>query len=105
MVSDAHEAKRSSPLLASGVVLHVLPEGAGFDLTTRTLVPRETAIDPEDADELAEASRDLRQLARDIAAADAAPSAIRRRLARKRPSRSLRSTDPTPATEGDTSHE
>ena len=29
-----------SPILASGVVLHVLPAGSAFDLTTRTLVPR-----------------------------------------------------------------
>ena len=101
MVSNAHEAKRSSPLLASGVVFHVLPEGSAFDLTTRTLVPHQTAVDQEDADELAEASRDLRQLARDIAAADAAPSAIRRRLARKRRPTALRSNEPTAETAGE----
>ena len=28
MVTNAYEAKRSAPLLASGVVLHVLPAGA-----------------------------------------------------------------------------
>jgi cyanophycinase len=84
IVSNAHEAKRSSPLLASGVVLHVLPAGATFDLTTRTLVPAPTRVDPEDAAELAEAQRDMLQLARDIAAADASPSALRRRLARTR---------------------
>ena len=100
MVSNAHEAKRSAPILASGVVFHVLPEGSGFDLTTRTLVPPEPVIDPEEADELAEASRDLRQLARDIAAADATPDAIRRRLARKRAS--SRRTRPAPTPDGDT---
>jgi cyanophycinase len=84
IVSNAHEAKRSSPLLASGVVLHVLPAGATFDLTTRTLVPAPTRVDPEEAAELAEAQRDMLQLARDIAAADASPSALRRRLARTR---------------------
>lgn len=84
MVSNAHEAKRSSPMLASGVVFHVLPEGCAFNLDTRTLIPPAAAVDSEDAEELAEASRDLRQLARDIAAADAAPAAIRRRLARKK---------------------
>jgi cyanophycinase len=83
--TNAYEARRSSPLLASGVVLHVLPQGARFDLTTRTLVPRPTAIaDPAEAAEMAEAGQDLRQLARDIAAADASPSALRRRLARSR---------------------
>jgi cyanophycinase len=38
LVSNAHEAKRSEPLLASGVVLHVLPAGAVFDLRKRTLM-------------------------------------------------------------------
>jgi cyanophycinase len=84
IVSNAHEAKRSSPLLASGVVLHVLPDGSSFDLTARTLIPQPPTVDPEDAAELAEAQRDLQQLARDIAAADASPAALRRRLARKR---------------------
>ena len=90
MVSNAYEATRSSPLLASGVVFHTLPAGTVFNLTTRQLVPQEPSIEPEDADELAEASRDLRQLARDIAAADATPAAIRRRL-------KLRRTPQTPA--------
>jgi cyanophycinase len=84
MTSNAYEATRSSPLLASGVVFHVLPEGAVFNLTTRALVPQEPVVEPEDADELAEASRDLRQLVRDIAAADATPAAVRRRLALRR---------------------
>ena len=39
MVTNSYEAKRSAPILASGVVLHVLPQGARFDLTTRTLAP------------------------------------------------------------------
>ena len=30
--TNAYEAKRSTPLLASGVVLHMLPAGAEFDL-------------------------------------------------------------------------
>jgi cyanophycinase len=84
IVSNAHEAKRSSPLLASGVLLHVLPAGAAYDLTTRTLGPQPPTVDPEDAAELAEAQRDMRQLARDIAAADASPAALRRRLTRTR---------------------
>ncbi len=84
MVSNAHEAKRSAPLLASGVIFHVLPQGAAFNLTTRSLLPLAPDIDPDEADDLAEAGRDLRQMARDIAAADAAPAAIRRRLDRKR---------------------
>ncbi|MFC6285177.1 cyanophycinase [Nocardioides sp. GCM10027113] len=95
IVTNAYEAKRSSPLLASGVVLHVLPHGSTFDLTTRTLVPQPATVDPAEAAEIAEAGRDLRQLARDIAAADASPSALRRRLARSR-----RPQSPTPDEDG-----
>ncbi len=86
MVTNAYEAKRSSPLLASGVVLHMLPAGQQFDLTNRRLVPQAAEIAPEDAAEIAEAQHDMRQLARDIAAADRSPQALRARLARKRPS-------------------
>ncbi|MCW2796143.1 MAG: cyanophycinase [Nocardioides sp.] len=84
IVTNAYEAKRSSPMLASGVVLHVLPQGSAFDLTSRTLVAQEPMRDPLDADELLEAGHDLRQMARDIAAGDASPSTLRRRLARKK---------------------
>jgi cyanophycinase len=84
IVTNAHEAKRSSPLLASGVTLHVLPHGSVFDLTTRTLVPQAPAVHPDEAAEIAEVGNDLRQLARDIAAADASPTSLRRRLARSR---------------------
>jgi len=92
MVTNAYEAKRSSPLLASGVVLHVLPAGSVFDLTDRTLVPQPSAVDPEDAAELAAAQRDLRRMARDIAgdiaAEDVSPGTLRRRLARRSRSQS-----------------
>lgn len=87
IVSNAHDAKRSAPLLASGVVLHVLPEGSAFDLTTRTLVPAVAAVVPEDTVEVAAARHDMTQMARDIAAADASPTALRRRLARTRSTR------------------
>jgi cyanophycinase len=84
VVTDAHEAPRSRPLLTSGVVLHVLPAGARFDLTARTLITRQPVLDESEAHEIAEAGRDLRRLARDIAAGDASPSVLRRRLARSR---------------------
>ncbi len=83
MVTNAHEAKERKPILASGVVLHVLPAGSEFDLTTRTLVPPERVLDPDAADELAIANRDLRKMARDIAAGDVSPSVLRRRIARR----------------------
>ena len=84
MVTNAYAASRSSPLLASGVVLHVLPTGAAYDLTERALVIGAPEVDTEDAADLQEAQRDMRQMARDIAAADKSPAALRRRLARSR---------------------
>jgi cyanophycinase len=91
ITTNAFDAKRSAPLLASGVVLHVLPQGARFDLRTRELLPFETHVDPLEAAEIEEAGRDLRQMARDIAASDASPSVLRRRLRR------TRKADPHPA--------
>jgi cyanophycinase len=87
LVTNSYEAKRSSPLLASGIQLHVLPAGAAFDLTTRELLPLPGKVSAEDAAELAEARADLRQMARDIDAGDVGPAVLRRRLARKRASR------------------
>jgi cyanophycinase len=84
ITTNAFEAKRSAPILASGVVLHMLPDGSSFDLTSRTLVAQASEVTAEDAAEIAEAEHDLRQMARDIAAADASPSALRRRLASSR---------------------
>jgi cyanophycinase len=83
VVSNAHEARRTAPLLASGVVLHVLPSGSAFNLTTKELVPEEPHVDPSEAEELAVAGRDLKRLARDIAAGDVSPSVLRRRRARQ----------------------
>ena len=83
VVSNAHAARRTAPLLVSGVVMHVLPAGSVFDLTARRLVQEAPAVDPGDAEELAVAGRDLRQLASDIAAGDVSPSNLRRRRARQ----------------------
>jgi cyanophycinase len=84
IVTNAYEARRSTPLLASGVTLHVLPDGSRFDLTTRTLVPQPAVVDQAEAAEMAKAGQDLRWMARDIAAGDVSPSVLRRRLTRRR---------------------
>jgi cyanophycinase len=99
IVTNAYEAPRSSALLASGVVLHVLPAGSRFDLTTRTLLDTPGHLEPAEAADLAEAGQDLRDLARDIAAADASPSALRRRLARSRRKKPSQPESPQPSTE------
>jgi cyanophycinase len=82
VVSNAHEARRTAPLLASGVVLHVLPAGNVFNLTDKTLIRQAPVVDPTEAEALAVAGRDLRRLARDIAADDVAPTVLKRRRAR-----------------------
>jgi cyanophycinase len=83
MVSNAHEAREHRPILASGVVLHVLPAGSEFDMTTRALLPSRPRVERDEADELALANRDLRKMARDIAAGDIGPSVLRRRIVRR----------------------
>ncbi len=103
ITTNAFDAKRSTAMLASGVVLHVLPQGASFDLAARRLLPFETHVDPLEAAEIEEAGRDLRQMARDIAAGDASPTVLRRRLLRRtRRSASRPSAQPVePPLDGD----
>jgi cyanophycinase len=93
VVTNSYEVKRSAPILASGIVLHVLPQGARFDLTTRSLLPLGQVADPLEELEMAEAGRDLRQMARDIAASDASPTSLRRRLTRSRGARKTTRND------------
>jgi len=83
MVTNAYEAREHRPILASGVVLHVLPAGAEFDLTARELLPTAPPMDSDETGELASANRDLRKMARDIAAGDIGPSVLRRRIIRR----------------------
>jgi len=99
VVSNAHEAPRSRAILVSGVVLHVLPAGQQFDLVNRRLVVQPAVIDPDEAAELAEAGHDLRRMARDIAAADASPSALKRRIAAVSRRKAAARTDEEGATE------
>jgi cyanophycinase len=96
ITTNAFDAKRSAPLLASGVVLHVLPQGARFDLAKRALLPLAPRVDPLEAKEIEEAGHDLRRMAQDIAAADASPGTLRRRLRRRR-----RNPADTATTDGD----
>jgi cyanophycinase len=65
------------------VQLHVLPAGSVFDLTEKVLVQQDPVVDPTEAEELAVAGRDLKRLARDIAAGDVSPTVLRRRRARQ----------------------
>jgi cyanophycinase len=93
ITTNAFDAKRSAPLLASGVVLHVLPQGSRFDLAARELLPQEPRVDPLEAKEIEEAGHDLQRMASDIAAADASPGTLRRRLLRMRRNAAHTETD------------
>ena len=61
----------------------MLPAGSAFNLTEKTLVREAPVVDPGEAEELAVAGRDLKRLARDIAADDISPTVLRRRRARQ----------------------
>jgi cyanophycinase len=85
IVTNAHEAKRTSALLVSGATLHVLPAGSKFDLTERTLIASTTQVDPAVQAERREARADLLQVAGDLAAESVSPTNLRRRRARSKP--------------------
>lgn len=85
MQTRAYAAKRTQPLLVSDVILHSLPSGARFDLTTRALIPerRQQHLDPE----VATGMRLNRLLARRIAAEGADDTIVERTLRRRRKAR------------------
>jgi cyanophycinase len=85
IVTNAHEAKRTSALMVSGAVLHVLPAGSKFDLMQRTLIESTTQVDPAVQAEQREARADLRQVTGDLAAESVSPTNLRRRRARSKP--------------------
>ena len=67
MVSDAFVAKRTTPLLVSGAVLHVLPAGSQFNLATRSLLAHKTALPDLEVVAAGAEDVDLHEVARDIA--------------------------------------
>jgi cyanophycinase len=83
LTSNAYQAVRTTPLLVSGARLHVLPEGARFDLVTRALVDV-AEPSPDEVEGIQVAEDDLRELAREIAAEGVSPTNLRRRRARSR---------------------
>jgi cyanophycinase len=83
LVSNAFVAKRTSPLLVSGAVLHVLPAGSEFDLTSRTLLAHQTAVPDPEVLQAHAAEAELRGVAREVAA-EGASAAYRSQLRRNR---------------------
>ncbi len=84
VVSNAHLAKRTAPLLVSGATVHVLPEGSVFDLVSRSLVVQRTSVADHEVVETRAAEADLRRLAEDIAAEGVSPTNYARHVRRSR---------------------
>jgi cyanophycinase len=85
VTTDSWSAKRTAPLLVSGVVLHSLPAGSVFDLRQRVLV---AAPPPAHDPGLLTATADVAALSRRIDAEGADDTAVARgarRRARKHP--------------------
>ncbi len=74
LVANAYAAKRTTPLLVSGAVLHVLPAGSHFDLASRTLVAHQTPVPDQEVLDVRAAEANLRTLAHDIAAEGVSPT-------------------------------
>ena len=74
LISNAFAAKRTTPLLMSGAVIHILPGGSEFDLASRSLVAHQTAVPDSEVLEARAAEADLRDVMREVAAEDASPA-------------------------------
>jgi cyanophycinase len=83
LVSNAFAAKRTTPLLMSGAVIHILPAGSQFDLTSRTLLAHETAVPDPEVLEARAAEAEVRDLVQEVAA-EAESSADKRRSHRNK---------------------
>ena len=68
LISNAFAAKRTTPLLMSGAVIHILPAGSQFDVTTRTLLVHQTADPDPEVLEARAAEADLRDVVREVTA-------------------------------------
>ncbi|MEV5966453.1 cyanophycinase [Kribbella sp. NPDC051952] len=86
LTSNAHYAGRAEPILASGVVLHVLPSTSTFDLQARVLLSYGKQPPAAEIAEMEAAEADLRKLAKEIAAEGVSPKyyAERKRRAGRR---------------------
>lgn len=96
VVSNAHEVTHTKPLMVSGARLHVLPQGARFDLRSRRLLqmPAEE-VGAEEEEELRLAHLDLRRMVSEIAAEGISPTYLRRRRARTAHARGTTLTEPS----------
>lgn len=82
-LTDAATARGTSPLMISGAAVHFLPNGARFDLTSRSLVSYrdQNAVDPVD---LPTPTSDLATLSRRVAAEGVDDAVVARNARRRR---------------------
>jgi cyanophycinase len=82
-VSDADTARGTAPLMISGALVHFLPSGSQFDLTSRTLIAyrSHTAVDPADPPA---PSGDLARISRRVAAEGVDDNVVARNARRRR---------------------
>lgn len=78
--TDAYEAKRTRPIMISGVVLHSLPGGYRFDLRKRRLLTqlRSVPLTDREQSKLVAASAQTRRLIRRVAAEGADDTVVER---------------------------
>jgi cyanophycinase len=85
VVTDAFQTKGHRPMMISGAILHSLPSGYRFDLTTRMLLEPATATPrPEGPASTESARRRIARLARVMAAEGADSFVIDRRRRQER---------------------
>jgi cyanophycinase len=82
-LTDAAAARGTAPLMVSGAVIHFLPNGARFDLTSRSLVSYRdhSAVDPVD---LPAPTHDLATISRRVAAEGVDDAVVARNARRRR---------------------
>lgn len=82
-LTDAATARGTAPLMISGAGVHFLPNGARFDLASRTLVSYRdhSAVDPGD---LPEPTHDLATISRRVASEGVDDSVVARNARRRR---------------------
>ncbi len=87
-ISSASTAKASRPILVSGVVLHVLPAGARFDLTSRSLYEVTAPLPSVERAEIEATEAGMRRLAQRVAREDASPVRLRAARDKQQPAHS-----------------
>jgi cyanophycinase len=90
IVTDAFQTKAHRPMMVSGAILHSLPAGYRFDLSSRTLLPPAFDTTPKAMQVPESQRRRLRRLSQEIAAEGANSFVLDRRQVRARGARTER---------------